>query len=113
MKLSDTNQYIKDNLDNLIQGKLSNKFNPEELNKLIQLSFLLNHIQLENIDTILFNYNNVKIRFSNLQELMLSTSHYNGLDLEDLVINTIITQDDFKKSFKSFIRDINIDKIIN
>lgn len=108
MKLTDTNQYIKDNLENLIKETFSNKFTKEELHLILEISFLLNHIEFENPDTILFNYDNFKIRISNIHEMTVT-----GLNLEDSIIHTIKSQVEFNNCFKSFLRDININKILH
>lgn len=106
MKLNDINQFIKDNLNNIINGKFNDKFEKEELTQLLKLSFLLNHIELENSHTILFEYNESKIRMSNLDELNIP-----GVSLEDTILQQLMEQSEFLNAFKTFIRDVNIDKI--
>ncbi len=108
MKLTYTNQYIKDNLENLINETFSNKFTKEELYSLLELSFLLNHIELEKPDTILFCYDNLKIRISNIYEMAID-----GLLLEDSIIGSLKSLEEFKNCFKSFLRDNNINKILH
>jgi hypothetical protein len=53
--LDDTDLFIKDNLDWILAGKYDDKFNKEQLDKMIELSFLYNHITIEN-DTLKFEY---------------------------------------------------------
>jgi hypothetical protein len=44
MKLSTTNQTIKDDLQSLVDGKYEGILSPEQLKMALELSFLFNHI---------------------------------------------------------------------
>ena len=46
--LDDTDNYIKDNLQNIIDGKYDDKFSPDQLKMMLEMSFLYNHITVEN-----------------------------------------------------------------
>jgi len=45
--LDDTENYIKDNLQNILDGKFDDKFDKEQLKMMLEMSFLYNHISSE------------------------------------------------------------------
>lgn len=65
MKLSDTNKYIKDNLYNFIDMSMKTDdkaFTTEQLEKLIEMSFVFNNITSNDESYIIFDYNGTKIK---------------------------------------------------
>jgi hypothetical protein len=102
--LNDKDKFIKDNLLNIIDGKFNDKFNPEELKMMLELSFLYNHTTIENT-SIIFNYNGSKLTFSTTK----------GYDLwlvgKDTFISTIRNDNLFKSSLTQFLRDLKLNKI--
>ena len=110
MKLNETNQFIKDNFKNIIDGKFHDKFSTEQLETMLQCSFLYNHITLE-ADSIQFKYNDVILKVSNIYEIIHSSPF--GVDyVEDEILNTIRNDEVFKSAYKSFLRDMRIETIL-
>ena len=67
MTLDDTDLFIKDSLESIISGKLHDKFTKEQLDKMLELSFLYNHITIHQTkDSIIFEYGKTKISINNL-----------------------------------------------
>jgi hypothetical protein len=58
--LDDTDNYIKDNLQNIIDGNFDDKFDTEQLKMMLKLSFLYNHINIEN-NSVVFRYNDKRV----------------------------------------------------
>ena len=111
--LYDTYLFIKDNLDWILAGKYDDKFNKEQLDKMIELSFLYNHITIEN-DTLKFEYDKLQINLTNLYQQYSDLVYQIGKEaVKNMIITTITSQDNFKSGFKSFLRDKKIKKIID
>jgi len=104
MILTDTNQFIKDNLDQFIKGDFNDKFDIPSIERLIELSFLLNHVDILD-GSIIFKYEKIKIKI-NLVDRDFPYS-------EEEVVHYIKSEDVFKQSFKSFIRDWKIGNILS
>lgn len=110
--LDDMDIFIKDNLDGILAGDMDDKFNKEQLDKMLEISFLYNHLTFEK-DSLTFQYSKYQINLTN------PTNQYSDLvwqlgeeSIKNMIINTITSQDDFKSSFKSFLRDKKIGRII-
>jgi hypothetical protein len=73
------------------------------------ISFLFNHINFEP-DSIIFKYNNVTIKVSNITEIIHSNPF--GVNCEDAILSTIRNDEVFKSAYKSFLRDIKIEYIL-
>lgn len=111
--LDDTDIFIKDNLDWILAGKYDDKFNKDQLDKMIELSFLYNHMVLEN-DKLTFEYSNWQINLTNLYDQYSDLVYQLGKDgVKNMIITTITSQEQFKLAFKSFLRDKQISKIID
>ena len=110
MKLSDTNIFIKDNLQNILDGKFDNKFSSDQLKIMLEMSFLYNHITFE-LDSVLFDYNGQKVKVSGITELIHSQSPF-GIDVENQIFSTIKNQSIFKSCYASFLRDKKINDIL-
>ena len=109
MNLDSTDQYLKDNLKNIMNGEWDNQFSKDQLDMAKQTSFLLNHITLlEN--SIVFEYDNQKVKYN-----FNNTIDYNlhGGDFKTHMLSMIRNDEPFKSAYKSFIRDWKIDSIIN
>ena len=111
--LDDTDLFIKDNLDWILAGKYNDKFNKEQLDKMIELSFLYNHMILEN-DKLTFEYSKWQINLTNLYQQYSELVYQIGKEgVKNIIITTITSQDGFKSAYKSFLRDKQINKIID
>jgi Zn/Cd-binding protein ZinT len=111
--LDDTDLFIKENLDWILAGKYDDSFSKEQLDKMIELSFLYNHITIEN-DALKFEYDKLQINLTNLYEQYSDLVYQIGKEgVKNMIITTITSQDNFKSGFKSFIRDKKINKIID
>ena len=110
--LDDTDLFIKNNLDWILAGKYDDKFNKDQLDKMIELSFLYNHMVLEN-DKLTFEYGKLQINLTNLYEQYSELVYQIGKEgVKNMIITTITSQDQFKLAFKSFLRDNKIKKIL-
>jgi hypothetical protein len=110
MKLDDTALFIKDNLQNILDGKFDDKFSKEQLKMMLEMSFLYNHITFES-DSVIFDYNDQKVEVSNINQLIHSQNPF-GINVEDQIFSTIKSQEEFKSSYYSFLRDKKIDDIL-
>jgi hypothetical protein len=108
MKLDDTALFIKVNLQNILDDKLNDKFSSEQLKMMLEMSFLYNHITFES-DSVIFDYNSQKVEVSNINQLIHSPF---GINVEDQIFSTIKSQEEFKSSYASFLRDKKIDDIL-
>jgi hypothetical protein len=104
MKLNDTNQFIKDNLQNILDGKFDDKFSQEQLKMMLEMSFLYNHITFE-LDSILFEYGDQKLKFSGINNMIQSMPFGPG---EEQIFSMIRSESIFKSAYASFLRDNDI-----
>ena len=112
MKQNDTNLFIKDNLQNIIDGKFDDKFEPDQLKMMLEMSFLYNHITFELTDSILFKYNDISYKVNGIKEMIIDSSLYN-IDVENEIFGMIRNSEVFKSSYKQFLRDTKINSILN
>jgi hypothetical protein len=110
MKLDDTALFIRDNLQNILDGKFDDKFSEEQLKMMLEMSFLYNHIRYE-LDSVVFEYGSQKLKISGITEIIHSQPF--GISAEDQIFSTIKSQSVFKSSYASFLRDKKIDDILN
>lgn len=108
--LDDKDKFIKDNLLNIIDGKFNDKFNPEELKMMLELSFLYNHTTIE-LTSITFNYNGSKLTFSEKNNNNTTKGYDLWLVGKDTFISTIRNDNLFKSSLTQFLRDLKLNKI--
>lgn len=108
MKINDTNQFIKDNLQNILDGKFDDKFSQEQLKMMLEMSFLYNHISFEP-DAIIFKYNGVIFKVSGINNMIQSSPYPPS---EDEILSTIRNDSVFKSAYASFLRDKKIDDIL-
>lgn len=110
--LDDTDLFIKDNLDRILAGEIDDKLSKEQLDKMLELSFLYNHMVLEN-DKLTFEYGKLQINLTNLYEQYSDLVYQLGKDgVKNMIITTITSQEQFKSGFKAFLRDKKINKIL-
>jgi hypothetical protein len=104
MKLSTTNQTIKDDLQSFVDGIYDGILSPEQLKMALELSFLFNHITTD-IDTVIFEYDSFKVKVSGVHDLPYEYA-------EETVIHSIIKETGFQSALKQFIRDNRITKLL-
>ena len=102
--LDDTENYIKDNLQNILDGKFDDKFDKEQLKMMLEMSFLYNHISVEN-DSVVFSYNGVKLKISGISEIP-------GGFAKEQITSSIRNDVIFKSALKQFLRDKKIIDIL-
>ena len=105
MQLNDTNIFIRDNLQNIIDGKFDDKFGPDHLKMVLELSFLFNHTTTDKY-YIIFKYNDIVLKINVFESHRL-------LQSEEEVISFIRREETFKSCYNSFLRDVKINKIIS
>jgi len=113
MQLNDTNTFIRDNLQNIIDGKFDDKFGPDHLKMVLELSFLFNHLTTDKY-YIIFEYNGValKINAYEFHRPMQSEEEDFLNDFTSGVISFIRNEETFKSCYNSFLRDVKINQII-
>jgi hypothetical protein len=109
MKLDDTALFIKENLQNILDGNFDDKFSSEQLKMMLEMSFLYNHITFD-LDSVLFEYADQKLKVSGITDIIHSQPF--GISAEDQIFSTIKSQSLFKSSYASFLRDKKIDDIL-
>jgi len=99
-----TDNYIKDNLQNILDGKFDDKFKPVQLKMMLEMSFLYNHISAEN-DSVIFKYNDVKLKISGISDIPgeFAKEHITSAIRNDVVFKSALTQ---------FLRDKKINDIL-
>ena len=109
----DMDTFIKDNIDSILAGEYGHKFSKEQLDKMTELSFLYNHLVFGD-NKLTFEYNNTTINLTNVYRQYDDLVGYMGKEgVKNMIINTIISQDVFKSTFKSFLRDRKINGVID
>lgn len=104
MKLSEENEKIKADLMKFVNGEYDSNLTKEQLQFVTELSFLLNHTTIDDVYSVIFKYNNDKLVISG------------GLDnplTETFFISYIKNEDIFKRSYKSFLREHKLNKLLN
>jgi hypothetical protein len=104
MKLSTTNQTIKDDLQSFVDGTYEGILSPEQLKMALELSFLFNHITTDGY-SVIFEYNKLRIKVSG--DKFMPTEYE-----EERIIHTIIKEKGFQSALKQFIRDNRITKLL-
>jgi hypothetical protein len=100
--LDDTENYIKDNLQNILDGKFDDKFDKEQLKMMLEMSFLYNHINIntEN-NSVVFRYDDKRVSLEGLPSVS-----------EIEIVSCIKSDAIFKSAFKQFLRDKKINDIL-
>jgi acid stress-induced BolA-like protein IbaG/YrbA len=102
--LDDTDNYIKDNLQNILDGKFDDKFDKEQLKMMLEMSFLYNHINVEN-DSVIFEYNGVKLKINGISEIPTQFA-------KETITSSIKNDVVFKSALTQFLRDKKINEIL-
>ncbi len=108
IKLDETELKLKEDLDVIFSGGGYNKLSKEQFEYCKEFSFLYNHTVFECRD-IIFSYNNLKFKISNVPEEDMFLSNQM---IKDQIFYQIRSSQEFKMSYKQFVRDYKIDKII-
>lgn len=103
IELNDTNTFIRDNLQNIIDGKFDDKFDPDYLKMMLELSFLFNHLTKDKY-YIIFKYNGIGLNVNAFDSYIQS---------EEEVISFIRNEETFKSCYNSFLRDVKINKLLS
>ena len=110
MMLGDTDIYIKENLDKIMNGDWDKNFNnKEEIEMIKKTSFLYNHIKIEE-KCIVFEYNDKKVKYNYNSDIL--DYQINGGDFSLHMISLIRNDENFLRSYNSFLRDWKISKLI-
>jgi hypothetical protein len=109
MNLDKTDEYLRDNLENIMKGEWDNHFDSSQLEVARKESFMLNHISIEERN-IMFEYNGIKIRYKFDSDP--SDFHMHDGDFKMHMLSMIKNDESFLKSYTSFLRDWKIGKII-
>jgi hypothetical protein len=107
--LDDTENYIKDNLENIIDGKFDDKFDKEQLRMMLEMSFLYNHITIEN-DSVIFECGGQKLKISGINDIVHSIP--TGIDYKNQIFSMIKNDNIFKSALTQFLRDKKIKYIL-
>jgi hypothetical protein len=104
-----TDEYLRDNLTNIMNGEWDNHFDENQLGMARKESFMLNHISISERN-ITFEYGSEKIVY----KFDADPSDFNmfGGDFKMHMLSMIKNDEAFLKSYKSFLRDWKIGKII-
>lgn len=104
MKLSEEHEKIKADLMKFVNSEYDSNFTKEQLEFATELSFLLNYTSIDGV-SLIFKYNNDKLVISGLLD--------NPYLTENVLINYIKNEDIFKRSYKSFLREHKLNKLLN
>jgi hypothetical protein len=108
MKLDETDQIIKDKINEIMSGEWDSNFEPEQLHMLKRRSFLLNNIS-KNDEDITFEWNGDKINVhcGDILELNLYLA-----DTLNHVVSSIMSDPVFINAYNTFSREWKIDGIL-
>jgi hypothetical protein len=105
MKLNKINTFIKDNLENFIDGKFDDKFGPDHLKMVLELSFLFNHTTTDG-NYIIFKYNGIGLNIN------IYDSYTLGNFNEEDILYHIRNEETFKSCYNLFLRDVKLNKLL-
>ena len=109
MKLESSDIYLRDNLSNIMNGEWDSQFNEEQLEMVKKTSFLFNHITIEE-RCVIFEYDDKKVKYNFNSDPLDYQMHIGDCSIH--MISMIRNSEDFSTSYKVFIRDWKINKII-
>lgn len=110
MELDETDNYLKDNLENIMNGEFEKQFTKEQLEYVRKESFMLNNITINPRD-VTFEYGGHKICYK-FDCDPLDFKMFGG-DFKTHMFSMIRNDDSFITLYNSFIRDWKIGKIID
>lgn len=102
----EVDKFIKENLYNFLNGDYNDKFDKDQIDILIETSFIFNHLEVVD-NKYNLKYNDLTFSLSFPEE-----DFYTGISKEEMIISLIRNQDFFKKMFLSFMRDYKLGKIL-
>jgi hypothetical protein len=108
IKLDETELKLKEDLHVIFSGGYDSKLSKEQVEYCKEFSFLYNHIVFENRD-IIFSYNNLNFKISNVPEEDIFLPNQM---IKDQFLYQLRSSEEFKTSYKQFLRDYKIDKIL-
>jgi hypothetical protein len=101
---SDTNTFIKDNLQNIIDGKFDDKFETDYLKMMLELSFLFNHLRTDKY-YIIFEYSGQVLKINAYESHSMMHS-------EDGMLHYIRNEETFKSCYNLFLRDVKLNQLL-
>ena len=104
MELDDTNQFLKDNLENILNGDFDNNFSPDQIGMMVELSFLYNHVKFDD-GSFIFEYDDIKLSVNGVSEIPIEYR-------EESIISSIRNTSIFKNALSQFLRDKKINDIL-
>ena len=110
MNIDSTDEYLRDNLENIMKGEWDNHFDSSQLEVARKESFMLNHISIEERN-IIFEYGEVKIRYKFDSDPL--DFHMYGVDSKMHMFSMIKNDESFLNTYTAFIRDWKITTIID
>lgn len=93
--------YIKDNFQNILDGKFDDKFESDQLKMMLEMSFLYNHINTEN-KSVVFRYDDKRVSLEGV------SSNFNEIEIVSWIKSDAV----FKSAFKQFLRNKKINDIL-
>lgn len=109
MELDETDNYLKDNLENIMNGEFEKEFTKEQLEYVRRESFMLNNITINPRD-VTFEYGGHKLCYKfDCDPLYFQMF---GGDFKSHIFSTIRNDSQFENIYNSFIRDFKINKIL-
>ena len=109
MKLDETDQIIKDKINEIMSGEWDSNFEYEQLNMLKRRSFLLNNIS-QNVADITFEWNGNKINVHSSEILELGMF---WADTFNHIVSSIMSDPVFINAYNAFSREWKIDGLLN
>lgn len=109
MELDSTDIYLRNNLENIMNGEWNLDFDELQIEQARKMSFLLNYITIKD-SYIIFKYNNHKIKY-NFDCDPVDYSFYGG-DFKSHMFSMIKNDQSFITNYTTFLRDWKIDKIL-
>jgi hypothetical protein len=109
MKLDETDQIIKDKINEIMSGEWDSNFEPEQLHMLKRRSFLLNNISKNDTDiTFEWNGDKINVHCGDILELNLYLT-----DTLNHVVSSIMSDPVFINAYNTFSREWKIDGLLN
>jgi hypothetical protein len=109
MKLDETDQIIKDKINEIMSGEWDSNFEPEQLHMPKRRSFLLNNISKNDTDiTFEWNGDKINVHCGDILELNLYLT-----DTLNHVVSSIMSDPVFINAYNTFSREWKIDGLLN
>lgn len=108
MELDETDQIIKDKVDEIMSGKWDDRFDADQMHMLKRRSFLLNHFTYKDGDfTFEYGGDRIVVHCSDVAELSLYFA-----DTNSHVIQSIMSDPAFDSAYAAFLRGWKIDGLL-